>query len=176
MRSPSRRAAAVLGAALAIVSSGSALAGPGDPPGNNGTVKVDEQPFDVQPNNEPHVGCVFQVDFYGFDEGAYFADVLFEAKPPSGRAVLLTDRVFIGQDDHSGGGSADGLDAQRTYDLTVPVAALRQHPGQGYHVKLTIQADGSQGADVKHKVFWVTGCETPPSSPPPSSPPPGYGS
>ena len=29
---------------------------------------------------------------------------------------------------------------------------------QGFHVKLTINAEGSQGADVKHKVFWVTGC------------------
>jgi hypothetical protein len=26
-------------------------------------------------------------------------------------------------------------------------------------VKLTIHAEGSQGADVKHKVFWVEGCE-----------------
>jgi hypothetical protein len=29
------------------------------------------------------------------------------------------------------------------------------------HVKLTINAEGSKGADVKHKVFWVSGCETP---------------
>jgi hypothetical protein len=26
------------------------------------------------------------------------------------------------------------------------------------HVTLTVNAEGSQGADVKHKVFWVTGC------------------
>ncbi|HET6918783.1 MAG TPA: hypothetical protein VFI46_04870, partial [Jiangellaceae bacterium] len=29
-------------------------------------------------------------------------------------------------------------------------------------LKLTVNNDGSQGADVKHKVFWVTGCEVPP--------------
>jgi hypothetical protein len=34
----------------------------------------------------------------------------------------------------------------------------RAHPNQGFHVKLTINAEGSQGADVKHKVFWVTEC------------------
>jgi hypothetical protein len=34
----------------------------------------------------------------------------------------------------------------------------RAHPNQGFHVKLTINAEGSQGADVKHKVFWVTAC------------------
>ena len=38
-------------------------------PGNNGTVKVDGVPFDSHPNNEPHVGCVFQIDFYGYDQG-----------------------------------------------------------------------------------------------------------
>jgi hypothetical protein len=32
---------------------------------------------------------------------------------------------------------------------------------QGHHVRLTVNADGSQGADVKHKVFWVEGCVPP---------------
>ena len=45
-----------------------AFAAPHDPPGNNGTIKVDAAPFDDAPNNEPHVDCVFQIDFYGFDE------------------------------------------------------------------------------------------------------------
>ena len=40
-----------------------------DPPGNNGTIKIDDVEFDDHPNNEPHVGCTFQVDFYGFDKG-----------------------------------------------------------------------------------------------------------
>ena len=32
--------------------------------------------------------------------------------------------------------------------------------------KVTIHADGSQGADTKYKVFWVTGCPTyPPQAP-----------
>jgi hypothetical protein len=39
-----------------------------NPSGNHGTVKVDARPFDAAPDNEPHVGCVFQVDFYGYDE------------------------------------------------------------------------------------------------------------
>ena len=60
-----------------------ASAGP-NPPGNNGTIKLDDTPFDDAPNNEPHVGCVFQVDFYGYDEGDLDADVTFEAHPPTG--------------------------------------------------------------------------------------------
>jgi len=109
------------------------------------------------PDNEPHVGCTFQVDFYGFDQGDLFADVTFEAHPPTGPVqVLLTDRVFIGEDDNTGGGSQAGLDASATY--TLDVDGIEPHPNQGFHVKLTIHADGSKGADTKHKVFWVTGC------------------
>jgi hypothetical protein len=131
-----------------------------NPPGNNGTIKVDDVPFDDAPNNEPHVGCTFQVDFYGYDEGDLFADVTFESHPPTGPVVtLLTDTVFIGEDDNSGGGSEAGLDASETY--TLDFTGIEPHPNQGFHVKLTINADGSQGADVKHKVFWVTGCPPP---------------
>jgi hypothetical protein len=131
-----------------------------NPPGNNGTIKVDDQPFDDAPGNEPHVGCTFQVDFYGFDEGDLFADVTFEAHPPTlpeGEfRVVKTDTVFIGEDDNSGGGSEAGLDASVTY--TLDLTGIDPHPEQGVHVKLTIHADGSQGADTKYKVFWVTGC------------------
>src|SRR4029077_3792435 len=75
-------------------------------------------------------------------------------------------QVFIGEDDNSGGGSEAGLDAQETYTLSFTGTP---HPQQGFHVKLTIHADGSQGADTKHKVFWVTGCE---GTPTPTGPTP----
>ena len=146
-------------AAMLTLLTGLAWAGP-NPPGNNGTVKVDDTPFDDHPNNEPHVGCVFQVDFYGYDEGDLDATVTFEAHPPTLRdgddQVLLTDTVFIGEDDNSGGGSEAGLDASETY--TLDLSGIEPQANQGVHVKLTIHAEGSQGADVKHKVFWVTGC------------------
>src|SRR6266536_3788859 len=139
---------------------GLAYAAP-NPPGNNGTIKVDDQPFDDLPNNEPHVGCTFQLDFYGYDEGDLDADVTFEAQPPTlrpggGSQVLLHDTVFIGEDDNSGGGSQAGLDASETY--TLDFAGITPHPVQGFHVKLTIHADASQGADTKYNVFWVQGC------------------
>ena len=72
--------------------------------------------------------------------------------------MLLTDEVFIGEDPAGGG---TDLDASETYDLTAALAGFEPHPIQGFHVKLTVNAEGSQGADVKHKVFWVT-CEKPP--------------
>lgn len=140
-----------------------------NPSGNNGTVKIDSRPFDDAPNNEPHVGCTFQVDFYGYDEGNLFAKVTFEAHPPTlpgGDRTLLTDKVFIGEDDASGGGSTAGLDASRTYRLDL--SGITPHPKQGVHVKLTINAEGSRGADVKHKVFWVTPCASSTPTPTPS--------
>jgi hypothetical protein len=57
---------ALIGGALLVP--GVAVAAP-NPPGNNGTIKVDAQLFDAAPDDEPHVGCTFQVDFYGYDEG-----------------------------------------------------------------------------------------------------------
>jgi hypothetical protein len=152
-------------AAMLTLLTGLAWAGP-NPPGNNGTVKIDDTPFDDHPNNKPHVGCVFQVDFYGYDEGDLDATVIFEAHPPTLRdgddQVLLTDTVFIGEDDNSGGGSEAGLDASETY--TLDLSGIEPHANQGVHVKLTIHAEGSQGADVKHKVFWVTGCAPSPTT------------
>jgi hypothetical protein len=134
-----------------------------NPPGNNGTIKVDDAPFDDAPDNQPHVGCSFQVDFYGYDEGDLEATVTFAAHPPTGgRQLLLTDTVFIGEDDNRGGGSEAGLDASATY--TLELTGIEPHPVQGVHVRLTVNAEGSQGADVKHKVFWVTGCVPAPTT------------
>jgi hypothetical protein len=154
--------AIAMGLLVAASLAGLASAAP-NPPGNNGTIKLDDTPFDDHPNNEPHVGCVFQVDFYGYDEGDLDAQVTFEAHPPTGeRQLLLTDTVFIGEDDNRGGGSEAGLDASETY--TLDLTGIEPHPNQGVHVKLTINAEGSQGADVKHKVFWVTGCVPAPTT------------
>ena len=45
--------------------------GKGSPAGNNGTVKI--APYgemDGIPQNSPHPGCTFQVEWYGFEEGS----------------------------------------------------------------------------------------------------------
>jgi hypothetical protein len=158
-------AMALIGGALLVP--GAAVAA-SNPPGNNGTVKIDARPFDAAPDNEPHVGCTFQVDFYAYDQGDLHAQVTFEAhaptlRPEDGDQALLTDSVFIGEDDNSGGSSEDGLDARQTYRLDF--TGITPHPEQGFHVKLTVNAEGSQGADTKHKVFWVTGCNGYPGYP-----------
>ena len=136
-----------------------------DPPGNNGTVKIDDTPFDDHPDNEPHVGCVFQVDWYGFDKGGPVLDV---------SRSRCTRRRASRSDPHGQGVHRRGRQQRRgvrgrarrlqTYNLTDVLQGFQPHPQQGWHVKLTVNNDGSHGADVKHKVFWVSGCETPPTT------------
>ena len=147
--------AALVLAGGALLASGTASAAPG----NDGTIKLDGVAFDDYPNNEPHVGCVFQLDFYGYDEGNYNARVAFVVKPPTGKNIpLLNDTVFIGEDPAGGG---TDLDASRTYDIEALLQAFMAHPQQGYHVKVVVRAPGSIGADKKYKTFWVENCGAP---------------
>jgi hypothetical protein len=146
----------------------------GNPPGNNGTVKIEGA--DLQsgpPDNNPHQGCTFSVEFYNYDKNdTYFATVTFEDQAPTkdGGLTVVSGNLhpFIGED--AAGGGTD-LDAREVYTLKF---TGQPQPQQGYHVKLTVNAPGSIGNDVKHKVFWVTGCDAPPTTPPPTTttPPP----
>lgn len=125
-----------------------------DPPGNNGTVKIDGAEFSQLPNNEPHPGCLFDVEFFNFDADVGDATVTFRLHPPTGTSLLLTDTVDNDGDPAGGGQDFDG---EELYNLADQLAAsgATPHPQQGFHVKLTVNAPGSIGADVKHKVFWI---------------------
>lgn len=134
---------------------------PSDPAGNNGTVKiVEDGDFDSIPNNDPHVGCTFTIEWYGFDEGDdIISKVTFEMQSPTGSVGLTVDgppTVFVGGDDASGAGTSTGLDGRQAYTLRFDG---EPPPIQGYHLKLTIETPGSQGNDNKYKVFWVEGCD-----------------
>src|SRR5262245_13355818 len=111
---------AVLAASLAIAVPVSAA------PGNNGTVKIDGEAFSDLRNNEPHVGCTFEVEFFGFDTGGGLtALVQFELQAPSGTDTLLINSpVPLGSD-----GKASKM-------YTLDFGDLAAHPQQGYHVKL----------------------------------------
>ncbi len=139
--------------------------GKGKPPGNNGTVKLDGEEFGPGKGNEPHVGCPFEIDFYNFDADVGDATVTFTLQAPTRRSegsqVLETDSVPIGED--PAGGSDDGDDLDATASYTLDFEGVEPHLNQGYHVKLTVNAPGSQGADTKHKVFWTQPC--PPTVP-----------
>lgn len=148
-------------AALAIMIAGSMIPA-GAIVGNNGTVKVDNIALPkVENANEPHVDCDFKIEWYGFDPSVT-SHVTFTVQPPTGTTwrVLLADDVPL-SDNATPGGSLAAFDGERQYRLTfAPEDYL--HPIQGYHVKLTVNTPFSNGADVKHKVFWVGPCDVPP--------------
>lgn len=135
--------------------------GSGDPAGNNGTVKIETLgDLDGIPNNTPHPGCTFQVEWYGYDEGAdVVSTVTFAGHAPTGDALAGVDgpaSVFVGGDPATGAGTPTGLDGTATYTLSFDG---EPHPKQGYHVKLTVATPRSLGNDTKTKIFWVEPCE-----------------
>jgi hypothetical protein len=132
----------------------------GDPPGNNGTVKIARVgDLDRIPNNTPHPGCSFEVQWYGFDGGAdVVSAVSFTPQAPTGDVSIAVDgptSVPVGEDAASGAGTATGLDAVATYQLSFTGGAPAK---QGYHVRLTVATPRSLGNDTKTKVFWVEPC------------------
>jgi hypothetical protein len=136
-----------------------------DPPGNNGTVKIDGIELDSHSDNEPHPGCLFEVDFYGFGP-SLDATSTFYAWPPTGTMQQIEQiTTTLDGDDSEGGGSEAGYDGGTgLIDLSDNLAGIIPHPQQGFHVK--VQVDVPEGSDSnafsKYKVFWVT-CEYSPS-------------
>lgn len=124
----------------------------GDPRGNNGTVKIDGEPFDDTPGNEPHVGCTFQVDFFGFDAGDT-AQVTLTGHAPTGGGLLYNKNHLISNDAAGGGQDADESITFTAGQLGL--FALTPHPQQGWHIKLAVDVDDAPGG-AKQKVFWVT--------------------
>jgi len=154
----------VTGAGATSFSAAARPGGTGDPPGNNGTVKITPHAEDDGiPQNTPHVACTFDIEWYGFDEGAdIVSSVAFTMQAPTSDVGLSgTDpaEVFVGED--PAGGAGNDFDGEATYTLAFTGAP---HPGQGYHVKVTVRTPGSQGSDTKQKVFWVEPCDAPPPS------------
>jgi Thrombospondin type 3 repeat len=129
-----------------------------NPPGNNGTVKVDTQNVDTMPDNQPHADCRFWIDFYGFDAGAHAWATFTVISPTVATAVDLGPfPVDLGATDASGGGSTSGFDTRVAFDLNNALAPYMGSPN-GAHLQLTVHADGAINADTKFKSFWVTGC------------------
>lgn len=155
-------------ALIAGIMAGSAAA---DPPGNNGTVKIEDVVVDDSNNaNHPHVACPFAVRWYGYDEGTQTTSVSFEGQMPSGTGAVPAT-AGRGSFMFDGHGPGDQVDHTEVYELDL--SGLVPQDNQGYHVKATITTTGSQGNDTKSKVFWVDGCagETESPTPTPSESP-----
>lgn len=128
---------------------------------NPGTVKIDGVPFDLVPDNQPHPGCLFRLQFFGFPEGT---DVLykFSVHPPTsntnGPGTLIEPPGIVPEDLPAPGLKKLNLNTG-PIDLSEGLenAGVAAHPKQGFHVKLAVKTPGG----YKYKVFWVE-CEVTP--------------
>ena len=141
-----------------------------DPPGNNGTVKINSQEVDDGISNEPHVPCDFQVEFFGFDEGQT-ATITFTIHPPSGQGDVLLSETQTVSDDPAGGGLNDVDEVFQYSGTSFGLDRFEAQPQQGFHVKLTIESEGVPGGK-KHKVFWLQCAPSPTPTPSASTTPP----
>lgn len=142
-------------------------------PGNNGTIKVTEvgDPNTSPPNNDPHVACTFDVEFYKFDANAvsnvgFNPSVGPQGTPDTARVSSGNTTVNLDGDGVTGGTRFDG---EETYSLATTGTP---HPKQGYHIKVTANTTWSNGSTKKSKVFWFQPCTTTTTT---VTPPGGHG-
>jgi hypothetical protein len=162
-------AAAGISGALALAGSAAAgaqstSAGGDQPPGNNGTIKIHRTDTDQTDHaNEPHVGCEFNVEFFGFDGYANSSEMSFSLWSPTqpDEPVLYTRHVDLRVDNGVNGAEWDHEESFTAAQI-IGTNDVEPQAQQGYHVKLTVETDDAapQGATVKHKVFWMQPCET----------------
>ncbi|HVM39586.1 MAG TPA: hypothetical protein VM618_02265, partial [Acidimicrobiia bacterium] len=165
----------VLGALLAIAPVAGANSEQ-DPRGNNGTVKIDgihpvdgpghsraDNDYEEQhPDNDPHVLCQFELEFFGFDLGQR-ADIRIAMHSPTDDGADLVNETGVEISQTPAGGAGNDPDAViRYYDLSEQLDSIEPHPQHGWHVKLYVTLYNSDGSAVpggkKHKVFWIEEC------------------
>ncbi|MFC4145244.1 LPXTG cell wall anchor domain-containing protein [Micromonospora mangrovi] len=167
--------AAAATACLAFAAPAMATGNPHNPPGDNGTVKIDGAPFEDKVDNQPHVTCDFELEFFNFDEGQK-ANITLWAQPPSSspkdKVVWSKTGVLI-SDDPASGAQNDHDEVIRLSAKDLDLTGLTRHPKQGYHIKLDVDLTDGKAFDDKHKVFWLQPCEStgsPSPTPTPSTP------
>jgi len=139
---------------LSIVAPAVALADPPqDPPGNNGTIKIQPYGGSGGAGNSPHPGCDFRLQLFGFDEGQT-GTITFAGQAPTAGAVTaqpLSGSRLLSDDRAGGGRDVDAHFDVRGADLGLTGAAAKQ----GFHVKVRVDADDAPGG-AKTKVFWLS--------------------
>ncbi len=125
------------------------------PAGNNGTVKINDEVFEDDPGNgnEPQLTtCEVIVRWHGFDEGERKSTVTFTSQAPTKKYQLKSpigpqNATFTAPARENGNTQSN----QKAYTLSFTGPA----EARGYHVKIEVTTDGTQGKDTKYKVFWL---------------------
>jgi hypothetical protein len=132
---------------------------------NRGFIQVEGENIDDIPQNKPHQGCVFTIEFRNFDGTGLVTATLTLINPTPGGSTSATATL---EDDPAGGGH--DLDATIVMSLSnIPgiedVEPLMIAGKPSLHVRLDVTTPWGE----KHHVFWAMNC------PPQPPPPPGLG-
>ncbi len=142
--------------ALVIAMFITAIPAQANPPGNNGTIKIEGHNFDSGHDNDPHVSCDFSVEYFGYDTSTRTVDSTFWAWPPSAsKPFVVTPLIGRTHFTFQGSGAGNALDHRELYRL--PTNGMKAVNGQ-YHYKTQVHVSGSIGADTKYKTFWTGSC------------------
>lgn len=160
------------GVAWASGSGGSGTGGSDRPPGNNGTVKVDEFSTDPGQDNDPHVSCGFSVNFYGYDGGPQTATIYVTPVAPTAGGHTYSTSTSWDVGTRTGGDQFDRSVSVTGADLASALSGVTPQTQQGYHLRLEVEVPGSPAApsDDKYKVFWMAPCATSPGASPAAVP------
>ncbi|HET6966433.1 MAG TPA: hypothetical protein VFH58_16795 [Acidimicrobiales bacterium] len=136
----------------------SAAKGANQPPGNNGTVKIDEYSMDPGQDNDPHVSCDFSVSFYGYDGGPQTASLTVTPVAPTSGGHSYSTSTSWNVGTRTSGSQFDRNVTISASELAPALAGVSPQAQQGYHLRLEVEVTGSQGSDDKYKVFWLQPC------------------
>ena len=140
-------ATATLLPAFMMIGAQSAYADSGN--GNKGTVKISEVGGAADESNDPHVGCTFDVQWWGYTRSK--SAITFEGQAPTKDVdITITGPKTV---ELPAVDSADKINLTRTYTLAFKGDAPQAK--QGYHVKMLTETETAKGNDKKSKVFWV---------------------
>lgn len=146
------------GPAWAAGHGGGKSGGADSPPGNNGTVKIDQYSMDPGQDNDPHLSCDFSVNFYGYDGGPQTATVYVTPVAPTAGSHTYTASTSWDVGTRTSGAQFDRTVPVSSADLASTLSGVTPQPQQGYHLRLEVEVSGSKGSNDKYKVFWLEPC------------------
>jgi hypothetical protein len=137
-------------------SGASTSSGGNAPPGNNGTIKVDEWTMDNGQDNDPQLPCSLSISFFGYDAGTRTATITLTPWAPTAGGHPYLGGTTWTLASRGNGSTWDAniqiSQAQLTANNTFAGITPSHH---GYHVRVEAEVNGSRGSDDKFKMFWL---------------------
>ena len=167
-------AAALASAALAVaLPVGIAAGAPGNgngnqsSNGNDGHIQIDGVPIDAGRDNDPHVGCPFTVEVFGFDPTQLATITVTPHAPTTGGSpgtfgpmhVTVNGPIPPGP---GVGSTLDGYYVVTAAEIEQIFAGVTPQPQQGYHARIDVELTPSPTGpgDDKHHTIWIAPCST----------------